>query len=347
MKIAIIGAGLAGTSCAYILKQSGFTPEIYEAGTETAPGASGNPTGLVNPRLSAERNPESDFYASCFALSIGTFNQIQAQSDIGWRKCGGLHLMIDDKKKKRFPQAIVNWGWPEAHMRILDATDASKIAGIKIAHEALYLPDAGFLSPKKLCEFYAQGIPVHLNHSLKSLADIKADAIILACGLGVKNFEEAAWLPIGNVRGQITQVGATPASSKLLCNIGFGGYLNPAEKGVHTLGATFQRWLDHADILPEDDTDNLKNLYEFIPSLQGEYKILGQRAAVRAASKDHFPIVGRLPGHKNVFLSTAHGSHGIITSLGAAHLITDMILGRSLSQSRFSVNALAADRFQW
>lgn len=343
MKIVIIGAGLAGTSCAYVLKQVGLDAEIYESGPDIAPGASGNPTGLVNPRLSAERNLESDFYASSFAQCVRTFDQIPG---IDWNKCGGLHLMVDDKKKKRFPQTVENWGWDAAHLQIVSAAQASSIAGIDIGYDALYLKDAGSLCPKKLCEYYAQGVTVHCNHPLQSLTDIKADAVILACGLGVKNFQETASLPIGNVRGQVTLIKATPASAKLRCNIGFGGYIAPARNETHVLGATFQRWLDHSDIIPEDDADNLRHLHEFIPSLAADYTILGQRASVRAASKDHFPIVGRLPGYQNIYLSTAHGSHGIVTSLGAAHLITDMILGRNLSQSRFSVNALAADRFK-
>ena len=112
------------------------------------------------------------------------------------------------------------------------------------------------------------------------------------------------------------------------------------------VGATFQRWLDHTDLQPEDDRENITLLQQYVQALHGDFEILGSRAALRTASKDHFPIAGRLAGHPPIYLSLAHGSHGIATSLGAAHLLADMILGRPLSQSRFSVNALAADRFQ-
>lgn len=346
MNIAIIGGGLAGTACAYALKQAGIESEIYEAGESLAGGASGNALGLVNPRLSAERNPESDFYASSFALAARSFDAIQSQTDIGWHKSGGLHLMVEDKKQKRLPQTVQNWGWPEGHMRIVPPAEASEIAGIPIEHEALYLPDAGCVNPSALCQFYAQGAKINLSRNIERLSDIKADAVILACGTAAKNFPETAFLPLGTVRGQITRVKATEKSLNLRCNIGYGGYCSPALNGEHMVGATFQRWLDHTNVQPEDDAENLTLLQEHVPALRGDFEVLGSRASLRMAAKDHFPVVGRLAGYPNIYLSLAHGSHGIVTSLGAAQLIADMILGRPLSQSRFSVNALAADRFR-
>ncbi|MCD8494121.1 MAG: FAD-dependent 5-carboxymethylaminomethyl-2-thiouridine(34) oxidoreductase MnmC [Alphaproteobacteria bacterium] len=275
MKIAIIGAGLAGTACAYVLKEAGLSPHIYEAGDDIAGGASGNPFGLVNPRLAADRTPESDFYAASFALAVRVFTQIQKHTDIGWRQCGGLHLMAEGKKSKRFPQTVENWGWPPEHMRLIDAVEASEIAGIELDYEALYLPDAGFLSPRKLCRFYVENVPITLNARIENMADIKADAVILACGAGVKNFPETNFLPVGSVRGQITEVAENDASSRIRCNIGYGGYIAPSVNGKHVLGATFQRWLDHSDILPEDDVENLRHLQEVIPSLAGDYQVLG------------------------------------------------------------------------
>jgi tRNA 5-methylaminomethyl-2-thiouridine biosynthesis bifunctional protein len=329
------------------LKQAGLAPELYEAGSDIAAGASGNPLGLVNPRLSADRTPESDFYASSFALASRTFDEIQSRHDIEWNKCGGLHLIVEDKKGKRFPQTLENWSWPPEHMRLVNAVDASEIAGVDLSYEALHLPAAGFLSPRKLCGFYAEGIKIHLNTPVETLSDLKADAIILACGTGVKRFPECGFLPIGAVRGQITEIAANEASARIRCNIGYGGYIAPAVQGRHILGATFQRWLDHSDSIPDDNTENLRHLQDIIPALSGDFTVTGQRASIRAAAKDHFPVIGKLPDHPGVFLSTAHGSHGIVTSLAGAHLIADMILGRTLSQSRFSVNALAADRFRW
>jgi glycine/D-amino acid oxidase-like deaminating enzyme len=130
------------------------------------------------------------------------------------------------------------------------------------------------------------------------------------------------------VRGQITFVKSTPASEKLKCNLCYGGYFSPAKRGEHTLGATFQRWLDHDQIIGDDDYDNIEKLVRVAPELADGLEIVGQRAAVRTTSPDHFPVIGHL--RDNIYVSTGHGSHGIMSSIAAAHILTNMILERPL-----------------
>lgn len=343
MKIAIIGGGLAGSSLAYALKQAGQEPVVYEAGSELASGASGNSVGLYNPRFCALRGAESDYYTAAFSLVLRTFGGL---GDIDWNPCGTLDLINDDKREKRFSQTVENWGWDLEHMRIVDSAEASAIAGVDLNYSALYLPQSGSVSPRKLCAAYMKGVDVHLNARVENLEDIDADVKILACGPAVKKF--APHLPITGVRGQLTDVKASELSQDVKCTICYGGYFSPARKGRHVVGSTFQRWLDHSDILEEDDQDNIQKLADNIPGMEQGLEIIGQRASVRATSKDYFPIVGALcnGGDDNLYVSTTHGSHGILSSLMAAHLLTDMILERPLCLANDSVVALSPTRFK-
>jgi tRNA 5-methylaminomethyl-2-thiouridine biosynthesis bifunctional protein len=93
---------------------------------------------------------------------------------------------------------------------------------------------------------------------------------------------------------------------------------------VHCIGSTFQRWLNHDEIMPQDDTDNLEKMMSNITSLKGDYVLSGQRAGVRTTAHDHFPVIGKLT--ERVFVSTAHGSHGILSTLMGAHIISNIIL---------------------
>lgn len=102
----ILGAGLAGCASAYILKQYGFEPVLHDP-NGMASGASGNPAGIVNPRLSAQRTPESDFYTAAFAQTLRLFPSL----DVEYMPCGSLHLVTDEEKHKRFSQAVEHWGW--------------------------------------------------------------------------------------------------------------------------------------------------------------------------------------------------------------------------------------------
>lgn len=344
MKVAIIGAGLAGLACAHILNRYASDLIVYERCDNIHSGASGNPIGLVNPRISAFRSPESDYYTSSFALAVRTFDSIAEKID--WHKCGELHLIADEKKEKRFGQSLENWNWPEKHKRVVSAEEASEIAGVELPHQALYLPEGGFLDPRKLCAYYAHGIDIRLNTVIENIQDIEADVIILACGNSVKNFKETNWLPIQSVRGQITQVKETTESRRLKCNLNYGGYCTPSLNGVQTVGATFQRWLEHDDTLPEDDIENIEKLSAVVPQLAKGMQPCSSRASLRCASKDYFPIVGQVEEGSNIYISAAHGSHGIISSLAAAHLLADMILGRPRSQSKITINALSPQRFR-
>lgn len=343
MKIAIIGAGMAGLTCFYYLNQYVSNIILYDAGNDLGEGASGNPVGAVNPRFTAFKTPESDFYSRGFFDCVALFDEHAEK--IGWHKCGALHLMIDEKKQKRFPQTVENWGWPDGDLRLITNQEASEISGIDLEHDAMYLPQSGFLSPTKLCAFYAQGADIEFGVQFSSLKDIEADVIILACGQGLLHFEDTKYLPLGHVRGQITKAKSTNYSSQLKCNLHYGGYCTPAVDGEHLIGATFQRWLDHSEIIEQDDTDNIEKLSGVSKAITNGLEISGHRASVRTTSKEHFPIIGALGQHKNVYISTAHGSHGIVSSLAGAKLITDMILKRQPSLSAQTIAALRPDRF--
>ena len=344
MRIAIIGGGLAGTACAYVFRQQGWEPVIYDAADTLASGASGNEVGLYNPRFTAEAGAVQAFYSSAFFEALKVFEILGDHID--WTPCGALHLVNDEKKARRFPKTVESWSWGADDMRMVSAQEASEIAGVRIDNEALYLPRSGTVCPRKLCEVYAQDVEVHLNATVETLSDVAADAVVLACGMGVLGFEETKDLPLRAVRGQVSYIGQRGDSSRLSCTIGYGGYVAPSNGGVHCLGSTFQRWLDHSEIIEEDDQDNIEKLCLNVPSLAGTYEVVGHRAAVRTTSKDHFPVVGKVD--EGVYVSTAHGSHGILSSLRAAQLLA-IIMGADEKDFGYVsddlLNALSFNRF--
>ena len=321
MRVNIIGGGLAGCSLAYVLKQRGHEPVIYEASSSLASGASGNDVGLYNPRFTAEHDKIGQFYSSAFQNALGVFEIFN--DDIDWNPCGALHLMTDEKKERRFNKMVANWPWSSDDMRLVDAQEASDISGVDVLSDCLYLHKSGKISPKKMCAAYANGVEVVLNTPVPDVSMLGGDVVVLACGMGVLNFKEGAHLPLKAVRGQVSYIGQIKVSEKLRCTLGFGGYIAPAEGGVHCLGSTFQRWLDHSDIIPEDDISNISKLCDAVPSLAGDYEVVGHRAAVRTTSNDHFPVFGQLA--EGLYVSTAHGSHGILSSLQAAIFLADQI----------------------
>ncbi len=251
--------------------------------------------------------------------------------------------MNDERKMVRFTKTARSWGWSEEEMRVVDAAGASDVSGVETPCPALYLPKSGSVSPKKLCHEYARGVEVHLNHPVTDLNALDGDVSILACAAACLNFSEAAGLPLKSVRGQVSYVRSNEVSKHLKSILSYSGYIAPAVDGVHCVGATFQPWLSHSEILPEDDQVNLDRLFEAMPSMRGDYEVVKNRAAVRTASRDHFPVTGVLD--EGVYISTAHGSHGILSSLLSAIILSDMVGGQKVAVSDGVLEALSPQRF--
>lgn len=343
MRVNIIGAGLAGCALAYVLKQRGAEPVIYEASGEVASGASGNEVGLYNPRFTAQFDAVGEFYSAAYFKALAVFEVLG--EGIEWSPCGALHLINNDVKAKRFPKTVESWGWSADEMRIVDAGEASKLAGISVDKDCLYLSRSGTVSPQKLCQAYVEGVDVRLNTPVDKLCNMSGEAVILACGMGAIQFEVAAHLPLKPVRGQLSYAKASDVSSDLRTALCYGGYISPPNgDGVHAIGATFQRWLEHSDVMAEDDIANFEGLKSEV-ELDLSDCIYGNksRAAVRCSAKDHFPVVGQLG--EGVYISVGHGSHGILSSLLSAKILADMMLGGGDAVSTRVVDALSPARF--
>ncbi len=340
-KVNIIGGGLAGTALAYMLKSRGAVPIIYEASPDVASGASGNDIGIYNPRFSAQLDAEAKFYSDAFFKACSVFEEFG--DDVEFNPCGSLSLLNNERKDVRYRKTVDSWGWSKDDMRIVGAREASDMAGIEIPHDALYLPKSGSVSPKKLCQLYSKDIEVNLNHKIKDFSELEGDVTIIACGIGALKFEASENLPLKSVRGQVSFVDQNKLSKNLKLVLNYGGYMAPAKDGVHVVGSTFQPWLSHDDILPEDNLINLDKLFEAIPSIEGDYNVVDSRAAVRTASKNHFPIVGQLG--QGLYISVAHGSHGILSSIMAASILADMIVDSDYSAPYELLTALSPNRF--
>ncbi len=342
MRINIIGGGLAGCALAYVFKNAGHEPVIYEASAHLASGASGNDVGLYNPRFAAQMDAPSRYYSDAYFMALKVFEQFG--DSIDWRPCGILSLMNTQKKEVRFRKTAASWGWSQDDMRVLDATESSLVSGVDIPFNSLYLEKSGIISPKKLCHEYAKDVEVHLDHPVEDLSVLENGVNILACGIAALRFDVASGLPLKSVRGQVSYVKKSDLTKGLKTVVSYSGYIAPEKDGVHCVGATFQPWLNNTDVDNDDDRLNLENLFDTLPALKGEYHVVGHRAGVRTASRDHFPVVGQVA--PNVYVSTAHGSHGILSTLVSANILLNIVEGASPKRFEGVANALSPHRFR-
>lgn len=351
--IAVIGAGLAGSQIVHHLKNDHHHVTLFEE-RDIASGASGNPVGLYNPRLSAERNGVSDFYSSAFSA---LYYFISKKDDVDFNPTGALHLITDETKDKRYQNCLTSWMWDHDHATIINAKDASELSGVALNHNALWLKDSGSVSPSKLCHTLCRNVQIEMG-----LAHIKRDSlnnkwivndrhfdhVILAGGAQKIEIQDLSPLPIQSVRGQIIIAEPTThPTSHIKTALCYGGYISattPTSQNV--IGSSFQPWLNDPAIRTEDNDEILQKLYSTIPSLKDQFKVRGARVGFRGASPDRTPMIGPYSHHENLWISGAHGSHGLLSSYLAARIITNAISNKPAEVGQHILDAINPIRFE-
>lgn len=71
----------------------------------------------------------------------------------------------------------------------------------------------------------------------------------------------------------------------------------------------------------------VRRALDFMPAL-AEVAAVRAWTGFRAATGDHLPLIGPLPGRPRVVLAAGHEGHGVTTSLATARLVADGVLGR-------------------
>ena len=313
----IIGGGIAGTATAHALAQRGWQVTLIERHSELAQEASGNPVGILYPRLSGLNTSGQDIALSRLALA-GYLHTLRLLQRLGLSapdsdSCGLLQLAFDARESIRC-RAVAARGLPPEVVRLVEAAEASTIADIKLTCGGLYFPAAGWVNPPALCQALASHGNIKLLTSTKALklqrngdgwqvwdaetALVRAPVVIIAGANDTVSFSQSAHLPLESVRGQITLVPMTEASQRLRAIVCTDGYVSPQRNGLHCLGATFSPGDLSKEISRHDHAKNLAILRGLSPDLYGSFdehfanRALQGRVAMRCATPDYLPMAG-------------------------------------------------------
>jgi tRNA 5-methylaminomethyl-2-thiouridine biosynthesis bifunctional protein len=342
--------------------------------------------------LTAASAVDGRFYASAWRFALDAFEEASGRSAFHRERCGLLQLARDTADAERLAAIAASGVLPGDLVSYVSAAEASAIAGCPVRNAALYFPQGGWLAPRELCAALSSqselllGVDVaairHAGGSwqiIDSAGGVRAeaDAVVLANALGATVLPQAAWLPVEARRGQISLVPATEGSATLRSVLVFGGYITPAVRGAHTVGATFQvvgtnASNDPADVRAEDHADNLASLAAVLPGMFAGVApaSLHGRSGVRCTSPDHLPLVGALPdrdaylrdfaalhhGHPwtrypdadyqaGLFALVGLGSRGLVAAPLAAELLACHLTGEPWPLERDLVTALHPGRF--
>ncbi|NRA31685.1 MAG: FAD-dependent 5-carboxymethylaminomethyl-2-thiouridine(34) oxidoreductase MnmC, partial [Parvularculaceae bacterium] len=324
-RVAIIGGGIAGVCAARALRASGQDVALVADGG-LAKGASGNPAGLVMPRLDADDGPAARFYRDAFLFALETYGALDAEV---FDACGG-ELAMDAAKQQALDEVGL---WPAG---LLEPGETN-----------LTLAAAGVLRPALAVRALAEGVAVFDARISKLAQDDEGwllettDEVqhgpftsVVLCGGADRTLTEG--LPLKPSLGQV-DVFEGPSVEGVKTD---GTYVAPLDEHL-VAGATYAPYTD-GPVEPTDENTNANR--QAAEAMVGAAfgGSIERRAALRATTPDRHPIAGPLldeAAAKDAYRGLATGKRedyppapyrrGLfaLTGLGSRGLVTAPILG--------------------
>jgi tRNA 5-methylaminomethyl-2-thiouridine biosynthesis bifunctional protein len=289
-RVAVLGAGIAGAACARALMRRGVEVVVLEAAREPGAGASGNPAGLVTPRFDRGGGALAELYLAAYLDAVAAYEALDV-----FMARGVERRPLDEREAAAFADLTADPPLPDDWLVAADGG-------------GLWHPRAGLVDPQAAVAAMlvdAQVIYESPVRTLEAVGDswllrapdgralMQADAVVLACGPALTQFDAASFLPITLSRGQIEWgKGLSPARA-----LTQGSYVAPFEGGV-LFGATFDNEPDPWAPAQADDASrqrNLAALAKLAPEIAASVGALQSRASYRATTPDRAPVAGLLP----------------------------------------------------
>lgn len=362
MRVAIIGAGVAGASAAWHLARAGARPVVIDPsrdGRATAAGA-----GIVAPWAgSSATDPDwhrrgaaaaRDYPAMIAALAE------DGESDTGFSNCGALFVAEDRAVLDRVARDLLarrNEAPEMGEISVLDPSQArAAFPPLHPALSAVHIGGGARVDGRRLAasfrraavrrgagELHGAATLVHSAGGVSVRVDgepVAADTILVAAGawsaellapLGIT-------LKVAPQRGQIVHLRAGPALAALtaswpsvLPDAGSGHYLVAFEAGRLVAGATRETGSGFAyDLTAEGQLRVLTEALRLASGL-GAMAVIEWRVGFRPLSADGLPILGPVPGFSNLFLATGFGGTGLTVGPLSGKLLAQAILGQPVS----------------
>ena len=355
-RIAVIGAGAAGSAAAQRLAARGFEVVVWERAAAPAQGASGNKAGVFRPLPSIDDSRLARMLRASFLYGQ---RHLAALGAVRHQACGVLHIARDAKHEDTQRRVIAEQAPPPELVRFVERDEATSLAGWPVAMGGWWFASGGWINPPSLCRVNLAGIEVRFDSGVDRLerADggwqlLDADGrvidtvsqVVLASGVDAKRMIEN--FPLRSGRGLVSHLpeAAVPRFDIVATRL---GYVTPAVDGIHCAGATLAP--DDADPNPRlaDHIENLTRLDMTLPGYGRGLDPAGLpgRVGFRPMSPDRLPIVG--PWEEDgLWVLNGFGARGLVWAALCAELLAAQIAAEPLPVEADLVAALAPGRFR-
>ena len=361
--VAVIGAGICGTSVAAVLAGAGVRVTIYER-EAVAAGASGRNSGVV-------QRPLDPLLVPLYEATLAVYRELAAEAP----EAG---FALPDEPAGLLLAALRGDGLPalaarlaasapdlepvvldEAALREIEPALAAGVAAIRLPIGYPVVPSAPTYAMATLAE--RRGATIRLGRSVRVWSrgdravgvDLDgvvepADAVVVAAGpwsSGVVDIT-GTWRPIRPSWGVVVETLLASPPRHVIEEAGMDAVIahdaddaaGIAMRGrVHNHGfslvpagaicAVGSTFLDAEPELDPWRDRILERGVAFVPRLF-DAPIRETRACARPVAADGRPLIGALPWLDGLYICSGHGPWGISTGPGSAALVADIIIGR-------------------
>ncbi len=351
MDVLIVGGGVIGCAVAYHLAKAGASVAVVERG-ELGGEASGAAAGMLAPLSEAHGpGPFLDLALASLRLFPSLVEELAAEThiDVHYQPTDTLRAAFTPQEAQELRQRLA---WQSAlggglplHWLDAEAVRALEPRLSPQVQAAILSPQEHQLDPGRLVQALAaaarrHGARFHVETPLggflrrgdrvvaiRAAADtLAADHVVLAAGPWTRALARRLGVnvPTYPVRGQML---ALSGLGKPLRHVlwGRGGYLLPKPGGFVWVGATVEDVGFRCRVTRKGLLWLRRVARTLVPTLRYA-QVASTWAALRPGSPDGLPILGPLPGWRNVSVATGHFRNGILLAPITGKLMAQHIL---------------------
>jgi len=284
----IIGAGIAGASSAYFLKQKGQKVLVLDK-DGIATGGSGAAGAFVSPKI-GKGGPLQSLTNEAFVFAKDFYLEHFPRC---YHQSGVVRIPKDEADAKKFAE------YEPHNENSYSRWDIEKLQAhhIKVPFESFFFDEAGACDAPETCKSLLEDIDYIQRevHALKfadglwQVEEYRAKAVILATGYKNNLFDmrymgvKGTWGTRGDFRSQLPMKVSMHQSMSVSANI----------NGIIRLGATHEKDVKEPKLCEEAQALSLREKASSIVDTS-DMELVETFCGMRAGSKDYFPLVGKV-----------------------------------------------------
>lgn len=383
--VVVVGSGIVGAATAYFLARRGVDVRLVEAvapaaeATGAADGAVSVASKRPGPMMAAAlagvrlyRELETEGLFSGFFKTRSTFIVAASQAECAVLEAHSaalvsagvrIDLLSREQLRQRMPAVS-----GEAMMAV-EVHDEGHAIGYQIVHRLLTAAGIVVLRGATVECFLTSSAGNGVRGVMTGRGPVEGDAVVVAAGTG-----SGALLGFADIltprKGQLLVTERAPTLNASLPGAimsgryllskgaqrsrqgaparGLGLVIDPLRTGQFLIGGTRE---DYGDRTTNDVAAVAQILRDAVALLPGlaDVRLLRSFAGNRTAVTDGLPLIGRVPGHDNLYVATGFEGDGICLGPLTGKAIADLVCGsapvidlRPFDPARFGVCKVAA-----